>query len=141
MYSDKFNLLIGFVIDHEGREYENDPFDPGGETKYGISKKSYPNENIAGLTEDRAKEIYYNDYWLPMNCDNYNIKEALAIFDSSVNCGTDTVKQWLGVNVVYTDILFKRLRRYANLCQKNEKLNRYLLGWLIRVLHIVELNI
>ena len=52
-----FERLIG----HEGG-YVNDPKDRGGETKYGISKRSYPGEDIAGMTLGRAKEIYLRDY-------------------------------------------------------------------------------
>lgn len=45
-----FELLIG----HEGG-YVNHPSDPGGETKYGISKRSYPREDIRNMTLARAK--------------------------------------------------------------------------------------
>lgn len=37
--------------------------DPGGETKYGISKRSYPHLDIANLTLDQARDIYRLDYW------------------------------------------------------------------------------
>lgn len=37
--------------------------DPGCETKYGISKRSYPHLNIGNLTLADARAIYYNDYW------------------------------------------------------------------------------
>lgn len=43
--------------------YRNDPQDPGGETKYGISKKTYPDLDIVNLTRDEAIEIYLNDWW------------------------------------------------------------------------------
>lgn len=51
------------VIEAEGSEYTNDPADPGGETKYGISKRAYPDEDIKNLTEARALELYERDYW------------------------------------------------------------------------------
>lgn len=138
MRSEKFEKLIGFVLDHEGREYENVPNDPGGETKFGISKKSFSNLDIKNLTEEQAKDIYFNEYWLPLDCDNYPDKLALAILDSGVNCGVETAKKWLPEELTPEDFLYKRLRRYANLCQQNPKLNTFLLGWLIRVLHIIE---
>ncbi|MBI5843910.1 MAG: hypothetical protein HZB23_04475 [Deltaproteobacteria bacterium] len=46
---------------HEGG-YVNDPADPGGETRFGISRRAYPNEDIKALTRERAAEIYYRDY-------------------------------------------------------------------------------
>ena len=61
MYTE-FDEIIEQVLEHEGG-YVNDPDDPGGETKYGISKKAYPDEDIKGLTVDRAKELYRRDYW------------------------------------------------------------------------------
>ena len=59
-----FEEIIDHVIDHEGG-YVNDPKDLGGETKYGISKRWYPEINIKDLTIDDAKNIYYEDYWVP----------------------------------------------------------------------------
>ena len=32
-------------------------------SKYGITKKSYPNIDIDNLTELKAKEIYTKDFW------------------------------------------------------------------------------
>ena len=63
----KFDQCIAFVFDREGRVYENNPDDPGGETKYGICKKSFPSLDIKNLTEDQAKDIYYKNYWQPLN--------------------------------------------------------------------------
>ncbi len=60
----QFSRSLGVLLDLEGG-YVNDPDDPGGETKYGISKKSYPNLDIAGLSRDDAAEIYYRDFWEP----------------------------------------------------------------------------
>lgn len=45
--------------------YVNDPNDPGGETKYGISKRSYPRVDIKNLTEDDARKIFIEDYFNP----------------------------------------------------------------------------
>ncbi len=38
-------MCFAIVVGEEGG-YVNNPKDPGGETKYGISKKSYPNVGI-----------------------------------------------------------------------------------------------
>ena len=57
-FEEAFTRLIG----HDGG-YVNHPSDPGGETKFGISKRAYPGEDIAGLTLQHAKNIYYRDYW------------------------------------------------------------------------------
>lgn len=45
MYSARFLKAFEKIIYHEGG-YVNHPSDPGGATKYGISKHSYPNLDI-----------------------------------------------------------------------------------------------
>lgn len=67
--------------------YVNDPDDSGGETKYGISKNSYPHLDIKSLTLEDAEKIYYADYWIKNKCNVINSFLAEKIFDLSVNMG------------------------------------------------------
>lgn len=62
--------------------------DPGGETKYGISKRSYPEIDISTLTKEQAQAIYHRDYWMPIRADNMTWPLSLFVFDSAVNQGT-----------------------------------------------------
>lgn len=82
-----FNKAVDIVLAHEGG-YVNHPADPGGETKYGITKRSYPNEDIKNLTLTRAKEIYFADFWKPFKYEQIE-SDAVAtkIFDTAVNAG------------------------------------------------------
>ena len=95
-----FDLAIERVLGHEGG-YVNDPDDPGGETKYGISKRAYPNENISALTLDRAKELYRRDYWQPLRCEEMPWPLSMLVFDCGVNQGNQvaakTLQKALGV--------------------------------------------
>lgn len=70
----------------EGAEVD-DPADPGGHTKYGISKRAYPHEDIASLTPERARVLYERDYWLDDKL--FLLPPALAycVFDTNVNSG------------------------------------------------------
>ena len=77
---------ISFVLSHEGG-YVDHPNDPGGETKYGISKRSYPNEDIKNLSVERAKEIYHRDYWLHIRGPELPEQLAVALMDYAVNSG------------------------------------------------------
>jgi len=88
---DYFDTAVQFVLEAEG-DYSNNPADPGGETKYGISKKSYPRINIKALTLDRAKEIYREDYWNKTGAKIQDIspKMAILLFDTAVNMGVST---------------------------------------------------
>ena len=81
-----FDEAFERVLGHEGG-YVNDPRDPGGETKYGISKRAYPAENIAGLTLERARELYRRDFWGPAGCDAVPAALKLPLFDTAVNMG------------------------------------------------------
>ena len=85
--SPAFREAVALILKHEGG-YVNDPRDPGGETNHGISKRAYPAENIAALTVERAKELYYRDYWLPVRGDDLPPALALVTFDMAVNAGT-----------------------------------------------------
>lgn len=85
----KFEDAIGTVLKNEGG-YVNNPADPGGETKYGISKRSYPNVDIKNLTEDEAKEIYKRDFWKFDGIDSQEV--ATKIFDAMVNMGSRAIK-------------------------------------------------
>jgi lysozyme family protein len=83
--------LIQRTIEHEGG-YVNNPNDAGGETKYGISKRSFPEENIPNLTIARAIELYKKHFWAHprLNLDEIaRLSERVAwkIFDISVNAG------------------------------------------------------
>jgi lysozyme family protein len=77
-----FEKLIG----HEGG-YVNHPSDPGGETNFGISKRSYPMEDIKAMTLDRAKDIYRHDFWAPAGCDAVPEPIKFDLFDMAVNSG------------------------------------------------------
>lgn len=75
------------VIIAAEKGYVNDSRDAGGETKYGISKRSYPGEDIPNLTLERAKELYLRDYWRPIRGDQLPESLALCLFDMAVNSG------------------------------------------------------
>lgn len=81
-FEESFAALLG----HEGG-YVNDPADPGGETKFGISKRAYPKEDIAGMTVERAREIYRRDYWNAIGCDLLPDCIRFDVFDMAVNSG------------------------------------------------------
>jgi len=91
---ERFEAMIDFVLqwevvkDRQGNVIaEDDPDDPGGLTKYGIDQRSHPNVDIRNLTEDEAKDIYYNDYYLGSGADKLPDGIATIVLDISVNNG------------------------------------------------------
>ena len=67
--------------------YHLDPKDAGGETKWGISKRAHPNENIKALTYQDALRIYETQYWN----EYYNFigdeRIAFKLFDMGILSG------------------------------------------------------
>jgi len=97
-----FDAAFDRLIGHEGG-YVNHPSDPGGETKYGISRRSYPGEDIAGLTLERAKLIYARDFWGPAGCDVVPDAAKFELFDMAVNSGVKAAVRNLQRAVGETD--------------------------------------
>jgi lysozyme family protein len=88
----RFQYCIPILLNDEGG-YVNNPQDPGGETKYGISKRSFPNLDIANLTPAQAESIYYNNYWLPIGGGQIPAHLDLWLFTASVMSGpTEAIK-------------------------------------------------
>lgn len=74
---------------HEGG-YKNDPYDPGGETKWGVSKRAYPHLDIKNLTREAAKDIYYKDFWLAIDAEDLPDGVTYQLFDFAINSGIQT---------------------------------------------------
>ena len=81
-FDQSFEKLIG----HEGGLVDH-PSDPGGLTNFGISQRTYPGEDIRGMTLERAKTIYLRDYWGPAGCDALPEVAKFQAFDMAVNSG------------------------------------------------------
>ena len=82
----EFDSAFERLIGHEGG-YVSDQRDPGGETKFGVSKRSYPDLDIKSLTIEQAKAIYKRDYWDRAHCDSLHPIIAFQVFDAAVNGG------------------------------------------------------
>ncbi|HHW13511.1 MAG TPA: hypothetical protein GXX28_01085 [Firmicutes bacterium] len=88
--NERFRRAMEKVLEHEGG-YVNDPADPGGETKYGISKRSYPDLDIKNLTRGQAIAIYRRDWWDRLRLGEIEDPDLAAkVFDLAVNVGAGT---------------------------------------------------
>lgn len=136
-----FELIMAVILKHEGG-YVNDPDDLGGETKYGITKRNYPNLDIKNLTRAEAIEIYKRDFYIPLKIAEFtNMNLALNYMDMAVNAGKKNAKELMDMAKIrqeknggallqhYKDLrkeYYQRIAEYRN----NKK---YLKGWLSRV--------
>jgi lysozyme family protein len=91
-----FFIAFAHTVGNEGG-YVNDPDDRGGETNFGISKRSYPHLDIKNLTISQAQDIYFDDFWNTkiMNLDRFSLEVAQELFDTGVNVGMPTVRKML----------------------------------------------
>ena len=136
-----FQVGLAFVLRWEG-EYSFDKNDPGGETKFGISKRAYPDVDIKSLTRQEAELIYKRDYWDKIGADKMDKQLAIVCFDSAVNCGVGRVKSWLAElnekesqaegRRSSTWMIQRRIQYYKTIVEKKPALQRFLKGWLNR---------
>lgn len=84
-----FDTAFDRIIGHEGG-YVWHPDDPGGETKWGISKRSYPTLTISTLTREQSRAIYRRDFWERAGMDDLPPALAFQVFDAAVNHGAET---------------------------------------------------
>jgi lysozyme family protein len=150
-----FTNCVEAVLRSEGG-YCNVPGDKGGETNMGITRTYYPNLDIKNLTRNQAIEIYYRDYWLPMNLTGIADEElVLQIFDFGVNAGIRrSIKAIQKIVKVDVDgivgpqtteainksdlslvLLFKQSRKmyYFDLVRRDPTQEKFLQGWINRI--------
>lgn len=156
-----FEPAVTKTIKKEGGDtLTEDPNDPGGLTRFGISKRSHPEVDPRNLTLDQAKQIYKREYWDPLLADSItNQTVAEMIFDTSVNMGIHQavrlIQIVLGIqvdgiigpqtidalNVVDPNeflaaFALVKVSRYVMLVKQNRKLEKFLFGWLTRALDV-----
>lgn len=141
----EFQRCVEFVLTQECRRkkdgtlddgYVNDPNDPGGETKYGISKRAYPNLDIKNLTLSHALNLYYADYWYIAKSLSFPLN--VCVFDCAVNQGTKTAKNFLAVSDGdYKKFIFQREQHYLALLdgkfKNNPSREKYRKTWFKRL--------
>lgn len=162
-----FDQAMEHVLRWEGG-YVDDPDDPGGETKYGISKRAHPDVDVANLTEDEAKQIYQREYWVPAGCDRISYGPlALAHMDAAVNVGVrkaitflqlatgahpdgvfgprtheqvSLLVAWGHADEVIKSYTLLRVQHYTKLAHGDPNRLKFLTGWLRRTLSTVGLR-
>lgn len=81
-----FSCFMQFISNAEGG-LSNQAWDNGGLTKYGITKKSYPDLDIENLTWPQAEAIYKLDYWHAASCHLLPGPLAIIVCDNAIMSG------------------------------------------------------
>lgn len=93
-----FDTAFDRLIGHEGG-YVNHPDDPGGETNWGITKRTAREAGYVGemrdLTRLQARQIYKEAYWQRARCEELDGAIAFQVFDAAVNHGIGNAIRFL----------------------------------------------
>lgn len=93
-----FQTAIERILSHEGG-YVNHSKDPGGETIWGVTKRTALANGYQGsmrkMTREQAKEIYRKQFWLKNGCDKLPFAIAYQYFDACVNHGRGNAVRFL----------------------------------------------
>ena len=115
-----FEFAFNFTVGIEGG-YSNNPKDPGGETKFGISKRFHPYLDIKSLTIEQAHDIYLREYWNLAGCESVaDGRAAVLLFDIAVNEGVSAARSWFSAansqpsGDLFDQLLSYRLTHYAS---------------------------
>ena len=79
--------------------YVNNPADPGGATRFGISEavaraNGYQGDMVE-LPIEFAKDVYRRKYWEPLQLDAIPDELRYPLFDAAVNSGLEQSVKWL----------------------------------------------
>ena len=151
----------GGFVDHK--------LDRGGKTNLGITqatldtynkKNGLPYQDVSTLTAEKARHIYFDDYWIPAKCGVMPEPLDLVVFDTAVTMGVNRsarfLQQALGVTVdgaigpktiqaiqeeiaagrveELCDLYFAARRgHYQRIVEKDETQKVFLNGWMNRL--------
>lgn len=151
-----FKKAVKYVIEDESG-YVNHPSDPGGETKYGIAKRSYPGLDIKSLTVQDAEKIYFDDFWTDSGVERLPQNIRYQFFDMAVNHGAHNATRILqraagvkddgeiGPNTIRavqglsnTRLAAERSRFFIRIVRNNPSQAAFLEGWINRVFKILS---
>ncbi len=101
---DRFARCADFVLQREGwGTYTNDPHDPGGPTRWGVTLAALERQrgepctaaDVEALSETSALDIYRADYWDAVGGDELPAGPDLMAFDAAVNQGPGRAARFL----------------------------------------------
>jgi lysozyme family protein len=94
LINDLFGVCFRVVLLEEGG-FSNDPKDPGGATKYGITLQALSKSrgvkctvsDVEKMNVFEAQKIMRKDFWDANHCENFSHGIALCLFDVTINSG------------------------------------------------------
>lgn len=102
--------------------YVNHPKDPGGPTDRGVTQATYDAwrkkrglalKPVKGISATEAEQLFFDEFWSPINGERLAIGVDLATYDGSVNSGVSRGLKWLHASVGGSDV-----QTIKNICAK-----------------------
>ena len=136
--------ILDRILVHEGTEYVNDPDDPGGCTKFGITRQTLQEwrgrlttcQDVRELQEAEARQIYHARYIKPFGGVDPAIKPQVV--DIAVNSGVLTARTLLALaeqetgQSLTTRLFHQRMKHYVRIVKAHPVRAKFLPGWLNR---------
>lgn len=159
----RFLECLKFVLKWEGDEFTDDPDDPGGATRFGITQSRFDQHQqqraerrgVIDISREEIETIYFVDHWRTARVNALFAPRDIVIFDTAVNCGPSAAVKWLqrAAGVVVDGIVGDRTVEAANTLDRRDlifavvqqrrahcrtiarrpPLGKFLRGWLNRV--------
>lgn len=89
------NGLIDSAANRQRTGWIDNPSDPGGKTKFGVSQRANPQVKVETASYEAARSTAYNKYWLApqMNCSALPLPVACFMFDCNYLFGPGGAKR------------------------------------------------
>jgi lysozyme family protein len=85
---DFYRVMNEFTMPWEGWSAVTDnPADPGGLTKFGISQRYHPELDVKNLTLDGAMNVYLKEYWYDPGVHRLPMPLAAVALDCAIHAG------------------------------------------------------
>jgi lysozyme family protein len=160
-----FEAAYQFVRSMEGG-HANHPYDYGGQTYAGISRKAWPYwpgwkyiDEGKNVPEELVEEFYRKRFWDALQCDKLPPAVAFILFDSAVGSGHVIPVKWLqgiigakkdGIvgpetirkswevpaDTIVAKMIANRLAFYTEIVIRDPRQMAFLCGWLRRTMEL-----
>ena len=132
-----------YVFKSEGG-FVDDRVDRGGRTNYGVTQNTYnvwrknkglPNQDVKNITQDEAKQLYYEEYWKPTGAsEKKDLRAGYELFDTAIIAGPYNAKQIdKKSNGDIYKFLEERKKFHENDIRKHPSQERFREGWNNRI--------
>lgn len=136
-----YQQILNFILKWEGG-YVNNPADPGGATKWGITQRTYNQwridqnkqaNDVKDMSREEMETIYRTQYWRD-SWESLGFPLAACLMDTAVNMGIGRAQKFLELcGGDYVRFMQLRIARYKDLIINNPKLKQFENGWMNRM--------